>query len=97
MMATRLSRISGFVLKGEKRGRGSPADARDQRFRQPGLAELSHERAGIRELGLARERVARHRFDHDRDLAPCAFGESLDWIQPDEAHHYFNHAGYATG
>jgi transposase len=25
-----------------------------------------------------------------------AFGESLDWIQPDEAHHYFNHAGYAT-
>jgi transposase len=25
-----------------------------------------------------------------------AFGESLDWIQPDEARHYYNHAGYAT-
>jgi transposase len=26
-----------------------------------------------------------------------AFGESLDWIQPDEARRYFHHAGYATG
>jgi hypothetical protein len=25
-----------------------------------------------------------------------AFGESLDWVVPDEARHYFEHAGYAA-
>jgi transposase len=25
-----------------------------------------------------------------------AFGESLDWVAPDEARHYFDHAGYAA-
>jgi transposase len=25
-----------------------------------------------------------------------AFGQSLDWVAPDEAAHYFNHAGYAA-
>jgi transposase len=25
-----------------------------------------------------------------------AFGESLDWVAPEEAGHYFNHAGYTT-
>jgi len=25
-----------------------------------------------------------------------AFGESLDWVAPDEARHYFEHAGYAA-
>jgi transposase len=26
----------------------------------------------------------------------AAFGESLDWVAPDEARHYFEHAGYAA-
>jgi transposase len=26
----------------------------------------------------------------------AAFGESLDWVAPDEAGHYFRHAGYAA-
>jgi hypothetical protein len=25
-----------------------------------------------------------------------AFGESLDWVTPAEAHNYFDHAGYAA-
>jgi transposase len=26
----------------------------------------------------------------------AAFGDSLDWVAPDEARHYFEHAGYAA-
>jgi transposase len=38
----------------------------------------------------------RRRRLRTRDELWAAFGDSLDWVAPDEARHYFEHAGYAA-